>query len=138
MKESAGQVDGENPVPFFQRKIQDAGVFDSCGIVYEDVELSEPFVTESSLATSPTNGKMRSLLLDSSLTAGLMSSPTTWAPRAAKSRAVARPMPLAAPVTIATLPSKSRWEFCSFLGTSGFAIIFSSCDALRSVAFYTL
>src|SRR5882762_5783624 len=43
MKESAGKINGQNAVPFFQRKIQDAGVLDRCGIVYEDVELSESF-----------------------------------------------------------------------------------------------
>src|SRR6266478_59641 len=37
MKESAGKVDGENAVPFLQRKIQNACVLDRCGIVYEDV-----------------------------------------------------------------------------------------------------
>jgi len=36
-----------------------------------------------------------------------MSSATTLAPRACSSSAMARPMPLAAPVTMATLPSTS-------------------------------
>ena len=42
------------------------------------------------------------------LTEGLTSTRTWFAPRLAKSRAIARPMPAAPPVTIAVLPVRSN------------------------------
>src|SRR5256886_12889572 len=66
------------------------------------------FCAADSVATSPTNGTMRLLSLKISTTAGLMSSATTIAPRACSSSTVARPMPLAAPVTMATLSFRSE------------------------------
>ena len=52
---------------------------------------------------SPPSPRMRSAVASPS--SALMSLTSTWAPAAANTRAVASPMPIAAPVTIATLPS---------------------------------
>jgi hypothetical protein len=43
VKEGAGEIDRQCVVPFLQREIQNAGVFDGCGVVYENVEPSESF-----------------------------------------------------------------------------------------------
>ena len=64
-----------------------------------------------SLDTSATKGTTRSWPWKTSWTAGLMSWAMTEAPRATRRLTVARPIPLAAPVTMATLSWKSPGAF---------------------------
>ena len=57
--------------------------------------------------TSPTTAVIRPSSVASSETEGWMSSTTMLAPRSCKRRTISLPIPPAAPVTIATFPSKS-------------------------------
>jgi len=83
--------------------------------IFKDYSLDraqkETFWAASPVTTSPMHGKMRSLPLNLSTRSVWMSSATTDAHRDASNFVMARPISLAAPVTIATFPLKSSVSF---------------------------
>src|SRR5205823_15068940 len=99
---------------FLKRHVHHARVDDRGRVVDEDIELAEAFDGQRNHRTGghfagyvPDKRDDAVVPLKTSFTAALMSSATTKAPRACNSSTVARPMPLAAPVTMATFSCTS-------------------------------
>ena len=110
-EERAGEVDGEHLVPRVERVLVGAGRAQDAGDVGQDVQRA---VASTALADGPLGGGGVADVADDvdarrrrrGRSTACTSTATTVAPSATRRSTVARPMPDAAPVTIAVRPSK--------------------------------
>ena len=129
-QEGAGEVDGDQPVPLVQRLLVGVGEREHAGHVDHHVECAQPVdgpadqVARRRLRSSrrrPGRTATRAVprgvrSASSASSSALTSTATTAAPSAASRRAVARPMPDAAPVTRRVPSVEAFWEHGQTVG----------------------
>ena len=119
--EYAVQVQVHQPVPLLFRQLVDAPLDAASRVVEQDVQVAvlvqgrgdHPIAVGADRYVGLDEERLVPILLDEPIDTRVpdssTSTHTTLAPSRAKRRAVARPIPLSAPVTTATL-SSSRWR----------------------------